>query len=67
VKKNLSDPIIKRPLIFTLIWMVTPSASAAYFYYLTNRLHLPPSFLGTLKVVEGCSSIVRSATPPDVM
>ena len=58
IKKVLSEKDILYPLLFLIIWNITPSAGSALFYFEVNELHFTPEFLGTLGLASSLSSLV---------
>jgi folate/biopterin transporter len=54
----LSEKQILYPLLFLIIWNITPSAGTALFYFQVNELGFNPEFLGTLGLASSLSSFV---------
>lgn len=54
----VKKPAIFRPIIFLLLFMITPSCSSAMFYFYTNELNFSPDFLGQLKFANSVAGII---------
>jgi len=58
---SLKQRKIWGPMLFVFLLMLAPSSQASFFFFLTNELHMQPNFMGTLQLVEGCSSLIGLA------
>lgn len=58
VVEFVKKPAILRPIIFLLIFMITPSCSSAMFYFYTNELKFSPDFMGQLRFANSIASIL---------
>jgi predicted MFS family arabinose efflux permease len=60
--KRIADALRRKeiwgPMLFVFLLMIAPSSQSAFFFFLTNDLKLEPSFMGTLSLVEGVSSLL---------
>lgn len=60
--KNIYDTISKKsvlyPLLFLIIWNITPSAGSSLFYYEVNELGFKPDFFGKLGLISSISSLL---------
>ena len=54
----LKQPQIYGPIVFIFLFMITPSANDAMFYYYTNFLGFKPEFMGRLKMIIGVANLV---------
>eukprot|EP00917_Polyrhabdina_sp_WS-2016_P001449 GHVP01002972.1.p1 GENE.GHVP01002972.1~~GHVP01002972.1.p1 ORF type:complete len:487 (+),score=72.24 GHVP01002972.1:763-2223(+) len=54
----LKQRIILGPALFVLLYMVGPDYDDALFFYYTNVLNFPPSFMGSLRLTYGIAAIV---------
>lgn len=57
IKDFVSMPQIYKPLGFLFIFIITPSAGSAMFFFYTNELGFPPEFMGKLKLVNSAANI----------
>ena len=57
VVKFLKQPQILRPLIFILLFMMTPSTGSSMFYFYTNILGFHPEFLGELRLLSSFATL----------
>lgn len=49
---------IYKPIIFILLFMITPTSSSSMFFFYTNELKFEPSFLGSLKFLHASGSLL---------
>jgi folate/biopterin transporter len=54
----LQLPAIWRPALFLFIWQATPTSDGAFFYFMTDDLHLGPEFMGRIQLVGAATSLV---------
>lgn len=54
----LKQPSIWRPALFLFLWQSTPTSDGAFFFFLTEDLHLGPEFLGRVRLVTATASLV---------
>jgi folate/biopterin transporter len=54
----LQQQAIWRPALFLFLWQATPSPGAAFFYFMTDDLHLGPEFMGRIQLVGAATSLV---------
>jgi folate/biopterin transporter len=57
IAKVLSEKTLLYPLLFIIIWNITPSAGSALFYFEVNELGFKPEFLGVLGLASSLSSL----------
>lgn len=57
IKTAILDKTILYPLIFLIIWNLTPSEGSALFYFQVNKLGFQPEFFGRLGLVSAISSL----------
>jgi folate/biopterin transporter len=57
IKNAILDKNILYPLLFLIIWNLTPSDSSALFYFQVNKLGFQPEFFGRLGLVSSISSL----------
>lgn len=58
IKDSLSQTSILYPILFLIIWNITPSTGSAMFYYSVNELGFTPDFFGKLGLISSVSSLV---------
>jgi folate/biopterin transporter len=49
---------IWKPTLFIFLWQSTPKSDGAFFYFLTNGLHLGPEFLGRVRLVTAAAGLL---------
>lgn len=54
----IKQPNIASPIIFILLFMMTPSSADAMFYFYTNELGFKPEFMGRLKMAHGLANLI---------
>ncbi|KAH0472783.1 MAG: uncharacterized protein KVP18_002472 [Porospora cf. gigantea A] len=54
----LQRPVIWGPALYILAYMSGPDYDDTFFFYLTNQLKFPPSFMGTLRFTYGIAAIM---------
>jgi folate/biopterin transporter len=54
----LQEQAIWRPALFLFLWQATPSSDGAFFYFMTDELHLGPEFMGRIQLVGAATSLV---------
>lgn len=52
------QPFIWKPALFLFLWQSTPTADGAFFFFLTNDLHLGPEFLGRVRLITAGAGLV---------
>jgi folate/biopterin transporter len=57
IRNILLEKKILYPLIFLIIWNITPSAGSALFYFEVNKLGFQPEFFGRLGLINSLSSL----------
>ena len=57
VVQFVKKPVIFRPILFLLLFMITPTCSSAMFYFYTNELKFSPDFMGKLKFANSFASL----------
>jgi len=45
------------PALFVFLWQATPTSDSAFFYYLTNEIHITPEFFGRLRLASSIASL----------
>jgi folate/biopterin transporter len=53
----LQQPAIWRPALFLFIWQATPTSDGAFFYFMTDDLHLGPEFMGRIQLVSAAAGL----------
>ena len=46
------------PVAFLFIWLATPTADSAFFFFVTNELGFEPEFLGRVRLVTSFASLL---------
>ena len=46
------------PIAFLFIWLATPTADSAFFFFVTNELGFEPEFLGRVRLVTSFASLL---------
>lgn len=54
----LRQASIWKPTLFIFLWQSTPTSDGAFFYFLTNDLHLGPEFLGRVRLLTAGAGLV---------
>ena len=54
----LRQPAIWRPVLFLFLWQSTPTSDGAFFYFLSNGLHLGPEFMGRVRLVTAAAGLL---------
>jgi BT1 family len=49
---------IWKPTLFVFLWQSTPTSDGAFFYFLTNDLHLGPEFLGRVRFITAGAGLL---------
>lgn len=52
------QPSLWRPALFLFLWQSTPTADGAFFFFLTEDLHLGPEFLGRVRFLSSAASLL---------
>lgn len=52
------QPAIWRPALFLFLWQATPTSDGAFFFFLSNDLHLGPEFMGRVRLVTAAAGLV---------
>lgn len=55
--ETFQQPSIWRPALFLFLWQSTPTSDGAFFFFLTNDLHLGPEFLGRVRLLDAVAGI----------
>ncbi len=58
LRKAVTQKSIWLPTAFLFIWLATPNAESAFFFFTTNELHFEPEFLGRVRLVTSLASII---------
>lgn len=53
----VTQKVIWLPTAFLFIFLATPSADSAFFFFTTNELHFQPEFLGRVHLVTSIASL----------
>jgi len=53
----LTQKSVYLPLLFLVLWQGSPSSDSAFFYFLTNELHMQPEFLGRVRLGTSIASL----------
>ncbi len=58
LRKAITQKAIWLPTAFLFIFLSTPSADSAFFFFTTNELHFQPEFLGRVHLVTSVAGLV---------
>ncbi len=58
VYRALTRKVIFWPTAFLLLWMATPRAESAFFYFITNDLGFHPEFLGRVRLATSVAALI---------
>ncbi len=58
LRKAITQKAIWLPTAFLFIFLATPSADSAFFFFTTNELHFQPEFLGRVHLVTSIAGLV---------
>ncbi len=58
LRKAVTQKAIWLPTAFVFIWLGTPTAESAFFFFSTNELHFQPEFLGRVRLVTSIASLI---------
>ncbi len=58
LRQAISQKAIWLPTLFVFIWLSTPTAESAFFFFTTNELHFEPEFLGRVRLVTSAASLI---------
>ncbi|MEC4814769.1 MAG: folate/biopterin family MFS transporter [Scytonema sp. PMC 1069.18] len=58
LRKAFTQKAIWLPTVFLFIWLATPTADSALFFFTTNELHFQPEFLGRVSLVTSIASLI---------
>jgi folate/biopterin transporter len=58
LRQAVTQKAIWLPTAFLFIWLGTPTADSAFFFFTTNELHFEPEFLGRVRLVTSIASLV---------
>ncbi len=58
LRKAITQKAIWLPTAFLFIFLATPSADSAFFFFTTNELHFQPEFLGRVHLVTSVAGLV---------
>ncbi|MDH6060962.1 folate/biopterin family MFS transporter [Chrysosporum bergii ANA360D] len=58
LRQAISQKAIWLPTVFVFIWLATPTAESAFFFFSTNELHFQPEFLGWVRLVVNAASLL---------
>jgi folate/biopterin transporter len=53
----LQQQAIWRPALFLFLWRATPTSDGAFFYFMTDDLHLGPEFMGRIQLVGAAAGL----------
>jgi folate/biopterin transporter len=53
----LQQQAIWRPALFLFLWRATPTSDGAFFYFMSNDLHLGPEFMGRIQLVGAAAGL----------
>jgi folate/biopterin transporter len=57
LREAITQKAIWLPTVFLFIWLATPNAESAFFFFTTNELHFEPEFLGRVHLVTSIASL----------
>lgn len=55
---TVRDRAVWLPALFVFLWQATPTSDSAFFYYLTNEIHITPEFFGRIRLASSIASLV---------
>ncbi|KAI5649181.1 hypothetical protein M9H77_35186 [Catharanthus roseus] len=55
---TVRQPNVFLPTLFLFLWQATPQSDSAMFFFITNKLHFTPEFLGRVKLVTSVASLL---------
>lgn len=58
LRQAITQKAIWLPTAFVFVWLATPTADAAFFFFSTNELHFQPEFLGRVRLVTSAASLI---------
>ena len=58
LRQAVTQKAIWLPTAFVFVWLATPTADAAFFFFSTNELHFQPEFLGRVRLVTSGASLI---------
>ncbi|MEA5502216.1 folate/biopterin family MFS transporter [Halotia wernerae UHCC 0503] len=58
LRQAITQKAIWLPTVFVFIWLSTPTAESAFFFFTTNELHFQPEFLGRVRLVTSAASLI---------
>ncbi|MEA5583558.1 folate/biopterin family MFS transporter [Nodularia harveyana UHCC-0300] len=58
LRQAVSQKAIWLPTAFVFVWLATPTADSAFFFFSTNELHFQPEFLGRVRLVTSGASLM---------
>lgn len=58
LRQAISQKSIWLPTAFVFVWLATPTADSAFFFFSTNELHFQPEFLGRVRLVTSAASLI---------
>jgi folate/biopterin transporter len=58
LRQAITQKAIWLPTAFVFIWLSTPTAESAFFFFTTNELHFEPEFLGRVRLVTSAASLM---------
>lgn len=58
LRQAITQKAIWLPTAFVFVWLATPTADAAFFFFSTNELHFQPEFLGRVRLVTSGASLI---------
>lgn len=54
----MKKPFIYKPILFILMFMMTPNSGSAMFFFYTNRLGFEPEFIGMMKLFGSAGQLL---------
>ncbi|MDH6056373.1 folate/biopterin family MFS transporter [Umezakia ovalisporum] len=58
LRQAITQKSIWLPTAFLFVWLATPTADSAFFFFSTNELHFEPEFLGRVRLVTSAASLL---------
>lgn len=58
LRQAITQKSIWLPTAFVFVWLATPTADSAFFFFSTNELHFQPEFLGRVRLVTSGASLI---------
>lgn len=57
LRNALFLPTVWKPMLFLFLWCATPTSEGAFFFFMTDELHIGPEILGRVNLVTSVASL----------